>query len=83
MLDQDLPVERPVLEVLPGVAIGEVRIGMTFAELKSALGEPDMQFGFRRTMNVRYTPAQLEVALITREDHRVEDDSVVVADEEM
>jgi len=74
----DAQVAEPLI-IEPGRAIGGARLGMSVRELKEALGEPDRQLGFRRTINLRYEQLGLEVVVITQEDNVVDDESLVVS----
>lgn len=65
--------------LVPGESLGGARVGMTYAELKAAIGEPDSQIGFRRTQNLSYIAPRLEVVLTSVEDDVLDDQSLVIA----
>ena len=74
----DAFIPMPV-ELVPGRSIGPVTIGMSVAELKAVLGEPNRAIGFRRTSNLTYEDVALEIVVSTMEDLEVTDSSKVIA----
>ena len=76
ILDAFTPI---TLELVPGLSIGPISLGMDMAELKNVLGEPDRAIGFRRTMNLRYVDLSLEVVVSTVKDLDLSDTSEVIA----
>ncbi|MBR58012.1 MAG: hypothetical protein CMH54_08310 [Myxococcales bacterium] len=55
------------IEVVPGVSVGGIEIGMSLDELKAILGDPDTEFGFQRLITLRFNAAKLEVLLTSSE----------------
>ena len=66
------------LEIVPGAGIGPVRIGMRYAEVRSALGPLEGAFASDRLAFGRYSTLGLEVVLVSAEDGNVSDDALVV-----
>lgn len=65
-------------DVLPGVGIGDVRIGMRYSELSALLGEPDAALTVNRQSMLMYDDDALEVVLVSSSDTDVSDDAYVL-----
>ena len=69
---------RPVI-LMPGRSLGPVNVGMAYGELIEKLGEPDREFGFRRTTNLTFFSHRLDVVVSTKTDLLLSDDSIVIS----
>ena len=52
-----------VASIQPGIGVGKVKFGMTFAELKNALGKPDID-----VTGITYVYADLGIEVVIRSD---------------
>ena len=55
--------ETPVASVQPGIGVGKVSFGMSFAELKNVLGEPDFD-----VRGAAYVYSDLGIQILIRDD---------------
>jgi hypothetical protein len=65
--------------VRPGVAVGPIALGATWAELRATLGEPaDTPVVLVRLGHARWPDLGLEALLVSRDDSTLSDDAVVI-----
>ena len=67
------------LEIIPGVGIGPVELGMTYGELLSLYGEPDALIDYNRVFLATWMALGVEVVMGSSLDDSIEESSRVVS----
>jgi hypothetical protein len=67
------------LEIIPGVGIGPVTLGMTYGELRSVYGEPDALIDYNRVFLATWMELGVEVVMGSGLDDSIEESARVVS----
>jgi len=76
---KELLTEERGLQVVPGLSLGDVSLGMSLSQLTEALGEPEKSFSFNRLVTYQYTTLGMEVMLTSSDANAASIDARVVA----
>ena len=69
----------PDLEIVPGVGIGPVVLGMPFSEVEAAYGEPDVLVEYKRVYFATWLELGVEVVVGSQSDDGPDETSMVVS----
>jgi hypothetical protein len=67
------------LEIVPGVGIGSVEVGMKYSEVKNLIGTPDSEMGFNRLVTADYKTLSFELVFTSPDLMVLKDDAVLIA----
>ncbi len=65
--------------IVPGVGVGELKLGDTYGTLRAKLGAAESELGFNRLVFGRWTQKKLEIVFASREEGSLSDDAIALA----